>query len=174
MTRKQGESELSSAGSAAVPIDRAAIGTRISEIAKAAGGKQALSDSSGVSIAQIHRYTTDEPESLPGAEALIGMWRGSGVSIHWVCTGEGPRLARDAAAPSAAPAAEESRVPYTNDVLLIQRAVIAVEAYLAKHSLAPPPERKALLIALVFDTAKASGVDPEKTLEPLLASLRAA
>ena len=69
------------------------LGKRISETAKVSGGKRALAEITGLQESQIYKYIRGE--NIPGVNVIIEISQGSGVSLEWLATGEGPMSRQD-------------------------------------------------------------------------------
>lgn len=65
----------------------AGFGQRIAQVAKKAGGKRALADSTGISPSQLYRYIAEQ--SLPTINPLAAIAKEGGVTLDWLITGAG-------------------------------------------------------------------------------------
>lgn len=77
----------------AVPSKAQQLGTRISDICDAVGGKKKLADMTGISESQLFRYI--KGTSQPTAEPLAAIALAAGVSLDWLVLGINP-MQRDA------------------------------------------------------------------------------
>lgn len=67
--------------------DRAALSERLKVAVERISSKREAAKVMGVSDAQLFRYLNGS--STPTVAPLIGLARATGISLHWLCTGEG-------------------------------------------------------------------------------------
>lgn len=77
---------------------KAEMGVRIRAVLAESGGQKLFSDSTGVSTSTIANHVAGTTEAKPSFLKVLSEY--SGVSIHWLVTGDGPKhLAGAANAP---------------------------------------------------------------------------
>ena len=125
---------------------------RLKALRQAWGLTQAeMAKAMGITLRSLQEY--EAGRRRPPPKALLGLAR-QGINLHWLLTGDGPQHV----------------LPSALDPDLLEAIIAALEDLPEGKAL--PPERKARLIAAVYDLYSASGQRPDKDkITRLLGSL---
>lgn len=136
------------------PTESEAIGRRISEVI-GDEARRAFARRSGVSDSALRDYISGK--KTPGLDAAIAIASSGGVTVDWLATGRPPKTRAELRAMQEAASAPS--VPL--DMNTLTSVVEGVEEYLHKRKLQLRPDKKAALVALLYDQ-----VAPGATMEP--------
>lgn len=122
-----------------------ALSDRIGEIMAAKSWSQAeLARQAGVSRSLVGQWLEGDTKTI-GYDIARTLQRTSGFSLHWIITGEGTKTNGK---PFTVVTGSKPRAEI--DLELLQNAIAGVELHL-KNQRSATPEKKARLIALVYD-----------------------
>lgn len=153
------DARLSSTMYSRAPMMRGmALSDRMKEIMGAKNWTQAeLARQAGVTRSLVNQWVTTREVTTIGYEIAHTLQRTSGFSLHWIITGEGIKANGK---PFAVVGSQKPRAEI--DLDLLTSAIGGVESHLRnQRRSAAPPEKKARLIALVYDYYISAGkVEP--------------
>ncbi|MCA1972087.1 MAG: helix-turn-helix domain-containing protein [Caenispirillum sp.] len=121
-----------------LPASALELGTRLSTVVEALGGRSAAAEAADVSPTQITRYT--KGRNVPPFDVVARLCAAAGVSMEWVATGRGEM--RPAAGHTAAPA--EPNLDMLRDI------VRQLAELMEEEGLRPRPSRFADLVVAVY------------------------
>ncbi|WP_104565815.1 helix-turn-helix domain-containing protein [Ralstonia mannitolilytica] len=139
--------------------EAAAIGRRLKEARQLLGlSQQVLAEKIGSSKTGIQ--ANEAGNSVPGGAVIIGLMK-LGISANWLLMEQGPARLSDLAASS-------QLAPGQVDTDLLGLVIARLEKEISARGARPAPEKKAELIALLYDymleTGKKEGPSVERIL----------
>lgn len=118
--------------------------------------QKTMAATTGMALPSLKDY--EKGKSIPGGEALAAIY-GAGVSVHWLLTGEGAMLLKDAG---------ETAPPPAVDANTLMTVMEEVERALATRRLQLAPAKKARLVGVLYDYVKSSGNKESAAVERFL------
>lgn len=106
-----------------VQLITSGIGPRINALSELVGGKEKLSELSGLSASQLRRVIAESSQTK--IEIVAAMARAAGVSIEWLVTGEGEMRSKSE---EQAAAARDVRAAYEGDHVAEERLTYSAQA----------------------------------------------
>ena len=148
----------------------AGFADRLADCAKAFGGKDKLAESSGTPRRTFGDYLAGK--TPPKLDRILAISRASGYSIHWLATGEGPKLARPNH--SGAAATPETLKSNLVDPDAVTVAVILTVEDVLKMGRMPPPEAVQAIFLDHLERAndEAATLDTTDLLERITSAVR--